>query len=127
MNQYWLTLIQYRFGVPTDILKIIKSFDYHVLDNDNIRYAVALWIHDKNKCLINYGHIKKWNTRRITDMDALFYHEINFDEDISKWDVSNVTTMSHMFYNCYKFNGDLTFWNVSNVTNMSNMFYGCTS
>ncbi len=73
---------------------------------------------------LKYGHISKWNTSLVTDMNKLFYDKSDFNDDISKWDVSNVTNMSHMFCNT-SFNGDISGWNVSSVTNMRSMFTNC--
>ncbi len=87
----------------------------------DIQIAVNKWCKDPVEATLKYGHISKWNTSMVTNMNKLFYDKSDFNDDISKWDVSNVTDMSHMFCNT-SFNGDISGWNVSSVTHMSQMF-----
>lgn len=84
--------------------------------------AVKLWCDFRTECEKKFGIIGNWNTMLITDMENLFSHYDNFNDDISNWNVSNVTNMGGMFYNAKKFNQDLSLWDVSNVKDMFYMF-----
>jgi surface protein len=110
------------------IFRNIMPSKYNRSDSD-IHETVNDWCEDPAKATVKYGHISKWNTSLVTNMNGLFSHKRNFNGDISKRNVSNVTDMSYMF-NCYipgqevvsAFNGDISKWNVSKVTNMEAMF-----
>jgi len=52
----------------------------------------------------------------VTNMNAMFNEETNFNQDISSWDVSNVTNMINMFRDATNFSQDISGWNVDNVT-----------
>ena len=86
-------------------------------DNNNI----------KDKALIKYGDINSWNIIYITNINQLFYHKYNFNDNISDWNVSNVKDISNMFYCASSFNQELNNWNVSNVKYMGSMFYNSKS
>ena len=94
-----------------------------------IALVVKKWCNgtdDDRKTIINtYGHIRDWNTSRVTNMSRLFMHCKDFNEDISLWDTSNVTDMSFMFHTAITFNNGgnpLNWVDTSKVTNMSHMF-----
>ena len=87
------------------------------LNNNNFTDAINMWLHAKPLCINLYGHISKWNTKYITNMDYIFSNS-TFNDDISNWNVSNVTSMKNMFSCNYNFNYDISKWNVSNVENM---------
>ncbi len=89
--------------------------------DDDIQVAVNKWCKDPVTATLEYGHISKWNTSLVTNMEELFKRKRDFNDDISKWDVSSVTNMHAMFWGT-SFDGDISGWNVSSVTNMSNMF-----
>ncbi len=93
-----------------------------VRSDADIRAAVKMWCTNPTKALKKYGHIREWNTSKVTTMKNLFREKNNFNEDISRWDVSSVTNMRFMFRET-PFNGDISGWNVSSVTNMSYMFF----
>jgi len=78
--------------------------------------------YNKDEALIKYGDINSWNTTYITNMNQLFYHKYNFNDNITDSNVSNVKNMKRMFYCALNFNQELNNWNVSNVTNMDYMF-----
>ena len=63
-----------------------------------------------------------WDVSSVTDMSAMFFDALRFNQDISAWDVSSVTDMSNMFANAQEFNQDIGGWDVSNVTDMWGMF-----
>jgi len=96
------------------------------LDNSTIKIAVDAWIVDETNASNEYGHISTWDVRGVTDMNALFFESITFNNDISEWDVNNVTTMVSMFHGAKTFNNDISSWNVSNVTTMEDMFRAAT-
>ena len=120
----------------------------YIRGDDDIQKAVNAWCDDPVTAEVKYGHISKWNTSLVTNMNDLFKYKREFNDDISKWDVRSVTDMRYMFYNTpftgdisgwdvssvtnmeymfqeSTFNGDISGWNVSSVTNMSSMFYEC--
>ena len=100
----------------------------------DIQTAVDAWKLNSLAAETTYGHIREWDTSKVTDMSRLFSNSYNnrlvdtFNDDISNWDTSNVTNMEYMFlYNVRAFNQDIGKWNVSNVTNMKGMFFNATS
>ena len=107
------------------IIDIIKKYIYTFKNNEEIRYAMYLWYNNNNECIEKYGYISDWNTSNITDMNGLFCHNDNFNEDISRWDTSKVTNMNYMFYRTHSFKQDLSRWDTSNVIDKESMFYGC--
>ena len=74
-----------------------------------------------------YGHIKDWDTSRVTDMSQAFmFLEYSSGDhiDISNWDTSSVTDMSSMFAKAENFNVYIGGWDTSKVKDMSSMFAG---
>ena len=130
---------------PRDVVKMysINSLFKKCID-DNQKYYKSLFytpqtndeIYESVRNQLDFPHISKWNTYKITSMVDLFYTPYwdwtyqtclhSFNEDISKWNVSNVTNMESIFCNTTLFNKELN-WDVSNVTNMSNMFNNAES
>jgi len=66
--------------------------------------------------------ISHWDVSSVTSMSGLFNTALSFNQDLNAWDVSNVTNMAAMFRETPNFKGDISNWDVSNVTNMENMF-----
>ncbi|CAB9515558.1 (Lipo)protein [Seminavis robusta] len=97
------------------------------LDNDSIRYAVAMWLDHEDVARDQFGSIADWSTWQVTDMAHLFQGAASFDDDISQWDVSSVTDMNHIFAGCQQFNGNLSQWNVQYVTDFSYAFAGASN
>ena len=125
MDLITMILIESKLNVPLDVLRFMNGWvEYEQLNNQNIQEAVNLWIYQKEECLLKYGHIRFWNTSRITDLRGIFANQINFNEDISQWNVSNVRNMQGLFFRASSFNCNISGWNVSKVENMSNMFNG---
>jgi surface protein len=78
--------------------------------------------------------IKNWNTSKITNMQAMFFKQPNFNQDVSTkevtvdgntytaWDTLNVTNMSFIFANRLPmfgtFNQNIGNWNTSKATSM---------
>ena len=100
--------------------------DGHRLEG-GIRTAVELWCTDPAAAKQQYGPIASWDTSEIPNMERLFWHRANFNDDISRWTVSSVMNMNGVFWGATSFNGDLSQWDVSNVTNMSCMLHYATS
>ena len=65
-----------------------------------------------------WGHISRWNTSGVTDMQKCFAEWKTFSEDLSVWDTSSVTNMKWMFGYCSAFNQPLASWDTSSVTGM---------
>ena len=101
---------------------IMRSVFYQMKNSDELREAVKLWLTNKSKAVIKYGHISLWDTSNVTNMRRMFNGANNFNEDIGGWDTSKVIDMSCMFYGDKYFNQDISKWNTSNVTDMSRMF-----
>ena len=100
----------------------------YIRSDDDIKDAVNKWCKDPAEATVEYGHISKWNTTMVTNMNKLFYDKKEFNDDISKWDVSSVTNMDSMFggyASAGSFDGDISGWDVSSVTNMEDMFTDC--
>ena len=110
------------------------------LTDDNIHAAVAA-------CLAvdpihgdcpdgEWGEMSTWNTKKVTNMDKLFYdppladsndHLSSFNGIIGDWDVSSVTSMSQMFKDADAFTGKNFYkWDTSKVRDMSGMFEHAT-
>jgi len=77
-----------------------------------------------------------WNTKKVTNMDKLFYDPpladsndrlSSFNGRIGDWDVSSVTSMSQMFKDADAFTGKNFYkWDTSKVQDMSGMFEHAT-
>ena len=94
----------------------------NIRSNEDIRQAIDTWCEKQEECIKIYGHISRWNTSKVTDMNRLFYQKEDFNDDISNWDVSNVTTMEGMFKEARSFNQPIGNWDVSKVKSMECMF-----
>jgi len=84
----------------------------------------------------SWGSMSGWNTKKITNMDKLFYDPpladssdrlSSFNGLIGDWDVSGVTSMKQMFKDADAFTGKNFYkWDTSHVTDMSGMFEHAT-
>ena len=92
------------------------------LTKETLKEAVDLWCKNRDEAKERYGHIRRWDVSRVTNMSGLFQFKKKFNDNISRWDVSNVTNMSRMFSYAESFNQAIGDWDVSNVTDMSYMF-----
>ena len=54
--------------------------------------------------------VSKWDTAKVTTMDAMFKGATAFDSDVSKWSTAQVTSMTQMFVGASKFHYDLRKW-----------------
>ena len=98
--------------------------------DENIKTAVTEWLNgDKKEAINKYGHIRDWDTFKVTNMNYLFSIIVDrkiqdnyFNDDISNWNVSNVENMKGMFAGAIIFDQDLNNWNTSNVKDMESMF-----
>ena len=107
-----------------------ETDDGNIINPDHdggIRMAGRAWCEDPAAAKARYGPIASWDVSEVTDFDALFKDQTDFNEDLSRWDVSNVETMDDMFQNATSYNGDLSSWNVSNVVYMHCTFQSATS
>ena len=57
----------------------------------------------------------------LQDLSKLFTKKPKFNENIAKWDTRYVTNMDAMFQNAYAFNQPLQEWDTSRVTSMQRM------
>jgi hypothetical protein len=83
-----------------------------------------------------WGKINTWDTKKVTNMDKLFYDPpladsndrlSSFNGRIGDWDVSSVTSMSQMFKDADAFTGKNFYkWDTSKVQDMSGMFEHAT-
>ena len=118
--------------IPLGLRVTIHHYWHLSLRNFSIYDAVKSWVSNEfpksspnsELLLMKYGHIRWWDTSKVTNMSRLFQNAIHFNEDIRYWDVSNVTDMRNMFDNSVIFNQPINTWNVSNVMKMDNMFQG---
>ena len=115
-----------------DISRTQRKLTGYVMDDSNIRTAVAAWIDDASYLAsptpaeAHYGHISTWETSGVTDMSYLFcgwrdwmegesqydyclLTMMAFDEDIGGWDTSGVTRMDWMFYGASSFNQNIPY------------------
>ena len=73
-----------------------------------------------------YGVIGDWDTSQVTDMKAMFYGAIAFNQPLTHWVTSKVTDMSNMFQDATSFNQPLAF-DTSKVMDMREMFWRASS
>ncbi len=92
----------------------------------NIKRAVTLWCNSRREAEERFGHISRWNTSRVTNMENLFHNQFTFNDDLSQWNVSRVTNMKNLFDGASSFNQSMNDWDVSNVKQMSGMFRGAS-
>ena len=87
----------------------------------DIQLAVNLWCNGATRAEAEdtYGHISRWDTSNVTNMNFLFEDKSHFNDDISAWNVSSVTDMSHMFTGADAFHCDVSAWNWSSVTKVT--------
>ena len=146
----------FAIGVPIELRYIIKiyycGFPYYLTDK-SFHIAVRTWLCSRELGWLRYGHIRDWDTSRVTNMAYAFcvetvtaltpdiindnstisLHTIDpktttmFNEYINEWDVSNVVNMEGMFHECAMFNQPLNEWNTHNVVNMKHMFHNAAS
>lgn len=93
-------------------------------DNDGLRKAVSLWLHNREEAEARWGDIFGWDTSQVTRMDALFRFSNVEPLRIGSWDTGRVTNMSYMFQGV-EFSGrhtNINAWNTRSVTDMSYMF-----
>ena len=111
-------------NIKPRLINIIKynTKTYTFKTKSELQYAVNLWCDNIETKMKPFGHISYWDVSQITQMECLFQHKHNFNDDISLWDVSNVTHVNGMFYCAYKFNQPIGDWNVSNVIRMDCIF-----
>lgn len=115
---------QLDHGNYTTVTEVSK---HHPVTDGNIHHAVKQWMKDRESTLVRFGHIRDWDTSKVTRMDHLFSWErsnslAQFRDDISAWNTSSVTNMSHIFYGNSAMNLDLGQWNVRQVVDMSFAF-----
>jgi surface protein len=127
MDCVTMVLVERETGLPLDLVVLINSFLYERLTDENFKQAIDLWFGNKEECKFRFGHISDWNTSRVTNMEGIFYHISDFNENISRWDVGRVTNMREMFALASHFNQDIGQWDVRNVTDMEGMFFGAAS
>ena len=72
---------------------------------------------------------KKWNTAKVSNMNAMFWGNVSLKElELGNFDTGNVEDMSNMFARCESLNSlDLSSFNTSKVTKMSCMIADCTN
>merc|ERR1711935_436558 len=63
-------------GEPARVEKLQRS------DRD-LKQAVAAWFQDRASAEATYGHISRWMTDEVTDMNNLFHSRAGFNDDIS--------------------------------------------
>jgi surface protein len=124
MDCVTMVLVERQTGIPLDLIIFINSFLYEKLTDENFKLAIQLWFSKEKECKWRFGHIRYWNTSRVTNMENAFSNRKAFNEDISHWNVRNVTNMRTLFQNASSFNGNLSRWDVRNVQDMSGMFLG---
>ena len=61
----WVLILLLFSIAEADHVKVIRS-------NDDLREAVKLWCTEREAAKKQYGHIKFWDTSRVTDMSLLF-------------------------------------------------------
>ena len=88
---------------------------------DGVSYLVLANRADLDSAFNSGRNMATVVTTRVTNFDALFDGEYQFNDDISSWDTSNVTNMADMFNGAEQFNQDIGSWDTSNVQDMDYM------
>ena len=117
-------------NVPVELRALTLSYllpNQSMMTNETIRGALWMWIHEPDTATLRYGHISRWDTSRVTNMNYLFEGLTDFNDDISGWNVCHVTSMKGMFAHAKHFNQPIGCWNVSNVKDMQFMFFQAMS
>ena len=68
------------------------------------------------------GDISKWNTGKVTTMNAMFYSASAFNQDIGSWNTAQVTDYGSYVCSASAFNQDIGSWNTAQVTTMNICF-----
>merc|ERR1712194_32758 len=76
------------------------------------------------KAMKVYNSIIYWDTRKVINMDKVFFDLPTFNDNISLWITSRVTSMESMFEGANSFNVNISGWNISGVNNFQRMFFG---
>ena len=74
------------------------------LTKETLKEAVDLWCKNRDEAKDRYGHIRRWDVSRVTNMSGLFQNKNRFNDNISRWDVSKFTNTSMMFDGAIAFN-----------------------
>lgn len=53
------------------------------ISDANIQQAVREWCCDRKIAMKKFGHIRKWDTSTVTNMQGLFKNKRQFNDDIS--------------------------------------------
>ena len=93
-----------------------------ILNNENIRTAIDLWINNNSIALPMYGNIGTWDTSNVTSLNLAFWSTSNFAEDLSNWDVTRVTSMQSIFSKATNVNADVSKWQTSALANLEFAF-----
>ncbi len=111
-----VTNMSYMFSGAREFNQNISNWDVSSVVN------MGYMFHDT----LHFDQPLSWGskTKSVTNMMAMFYKAILFNQNIGGWDVGNVINMSHMFRDAGDFNQNISSWDVSSVTNMSHMFSG---
>jgi len=81
-----------------------------ILNNENVRTAIDLWINNNSVALPMCGNIGTWDTSNVTSLNLAFWSTSNFADDLSNWDVTRVTSMQSIFSKVINFNADVSKW-----------------
>jgi hypothetical protein len=95
-----------------------------LLTNTSLREAINMYKHNPLKAIKQYGHIKYFDTSRVTDLSKIF-KDYDCDYDLSLWNVLHVKTTHKAFENNKLFSGKLNNWNLVSNEDSSYMFNGC--
>ena len=123
-------------SVPVTLPSTITNLSYTFRNNTQMSITnLDLWdvSNVSNMYAMFYGaiafnqNIGSWNVGNVTDMSHMFNQALAFNQNIGSWDVSSVTTMEEMFNSSDVFNQNIESWTVSSVTNMRKMFCNATA
>lgn len=115
---------QWDVSTITDMNGMFSSTDFNKLINNwntsNVIDMSDMFSHsDFNQNITTVGN--NWNVNKVTNMKRLFAYT-PFNQNITNWDVSNVENMNQMFDHTVDFNQQIGVWNVGKVRTMNHMF-----
>jgi surface protein len=109
--RFTLACCCFSFEIPPELRDLIHVYLVEGLTNPTISNAVKSWNswneNERRRCIMRFGFIAEWDTRKVTIMRGLFQGCVSFNININNWDVSNVSDMSETFLFAKSFNEQL--------------------
>ena len=106
----------------SDLFKNKRDFnaDISKWNVSNVNWMSGMF----NGCIHFNSGLSEWDTGEVGNMYEMFKSCYDFSGvDISKWNVRKCSSFNSMFYNCSKFNADISKWNITGITVANDIDY----